>query len=354
MKQGPLTFDIILESLPSYAPCGMQMRYEPEYDQIREARRVDDASLPTGIWQSDLKRADWDTVLRLARDILERRSKDLMIAAWLGEAWLNRYGLAGLEAGLAMIAQLCEKFWVGLYPLPDGGDQSFRAGPLSWLDSTYAAALASQVPLFVRNGPDAFNVTLNDWSDLMRRQLPPVGSKPNKAELEAAKQELKQLQDAVRSSKPDGMRETAALIASSTAWLDKLDNWCAEKMGHDAPSFAKLRDTLNQIGQVLQEFLAMHPSAVPEPAPSESTAVSAPTAEASLPRLGQPSSREDAYRQLSVIADFLARTEPHSPVPYLVQRAVEWGQKPLHQLLAELIDSDPQARRLWTLLGILP
>jgi type VI secretion system protein ImpA len=41
-------------------------------------------------------------------------------------------------------------------------------------------------------------------------------------------------------------------------------------------------------------------------------------------------------------------------VPYLINRAVAWGQKPLRDLLAELISSDAEARRLWTLLGVLP
>ena len=34
-------------------------------------------------------------------------------------------------------------------------------------------------------------------------------------------------------------------------------------------------------------------------------------------------SREAAYRQLEAAADMLARVEPHSPVPYLVKRAVQ-------------------------------
>ncbi|HCI3127239.1 TPA: type VI secretion system protein TssA, partial [Pseudomonas aeruginosa] len=69
---------------------------------------------------------------------------------------------------------------------------------------------------------------------------------------------------------------------------------------------------------------------------------------------GAPTSREDAYRQLLLIADYLARTEPHSPVPYLIKRAVEWGNKPLSELLAELINADSEARRVWSLLGVLP
>ena len=67
----------------------------------------------------------------------------------------------------------------------------------------------------------------------------------------------------------------------------------------------------------------------------------------------EPANREEAYRQLLLIAEYLARTEPHSPVPYLIRRGVEWGNKPLSELLGELISADAESRRLWTLLGVL-
>ena len=39
--------------------------------------------------------------------------------------------------------------------------------------------------------------------------------------------------------------------------------------------------------------------------------------------------------------------------PYLIRRGVEWGNKPLSELLGELISADAESRRLWTLLGVL-
>lgn len=100
----------------------------------------------------------------------------------------------------------------------------------------------------------------------------------------------------------------------------------------------------------------MHPQQPAPPAPVIETPVvvaqpeeQAPTA--SLSR--EPANREEAYRQLLLIAEYLARTEPHSPVPYLIRRGVEWGNKPLSELLGELISADAESRRLWTLLGVL-
>ena len=51
-------------------------------------------------------------------------------------------------------------------------------------------------------------------------------------------------------------------------------------------------------------------------------------------------SRADALRQLAAVADYFRRTEPHSPVSYLVQRAVRWGEMPLEAWLQNVIHDE--------------
>ena len=52
-----------------------------------------------------------------------------------------------------------------------------------------------------------------------------------------------------------------------------------------------------------------------------------------------PVDRLDALRRLAAVAQFFRRTEPHSPVAYLVQRATRWGEMPLEEWLNEVIKS---------------
>src|SRR4029078_2498069 len=89
--------------------------HEPVYTQIKEARREDDG-LPKGEWESARKEADWAPVVRVATDALTKRTKDLELAGWLTEALLHRDGIAGLRDGLALVHQLLEQFWDGVYP----------------------------------------------------------------------------------------------------------------------------------------------------------------------------------------------------------------------------------------------
>ena len=51
----------------------------------------------------------------------------------------------------------------------------------------------------------------------------------------------------------------------------------------------------------------------------------------------RPATREGLYQQLLTAASALQEMEPHSPVPYLILKAVELGRLPFPQLMQRLI-----------------
>lgn len=63
-------------------------------------------------------------------------------------------------------------------------------------------------------------------------------------------------------------------------------------------------------------------------------------------------SRREAYQRLDEVADYLLQTEPHSPTPYLVKRAVSWGDLSLNELLQELVNDEHDLRAIYILLGM--
>ncbi|HZD05053.1 MAG TPA: type VI secretion system ImpA family N-terminal domain-containing protein, partial [Longimicrobiales bacterium] len=126
--------DDILEPISPDAPVGADLRYEAVYDEIREARE-EELDLPQGDWQRERKTADFAKVLKLATDVLQKRSKDLQVAAWLTEAKLRREGFQGLHEGIDLLRGLLDRYWEGLYPPIEDGDVDFRATPLRWIES---------------------------------------------------------------------------------------------------------------------------------------------------------------------------------------------------------------------------
>jgi type VI secretion system protein ImpA len=106
-------------------------------------------------------------------------------------------------------------------------------------------------------------------------------------------------------------------------------------------------------------ILSRRDTPLPAPPQQPSTAVAAgPAPEAPHhddrePIAGRPiRTRDDAYKCLSEAADFLARTEPHSPTPYLVRRAIAWGGMRLEDLLPELVRSQDELGQIYNLLQI--
>jgi type VI secretion system protein ImpA len=351
-----LEIDALLQPLPGDAPCGMSLIHDPEYDAIRTARRADDPSVPAGIWQTTLKVADWPAVEAGCRRVLANRSKDLTIAAWLGEAWLSRYGVSALPHCFQLMAALCERYWDDLHPLPRDGDLGFRAAPLGWLVGAYADLLSAQIELF--EGRDGLRGTLAEWQSAQRATLAATARQDvPAAKKEAAARKSAVLKEAVSAASPVYLRLERDALATARPLIERLDVWCTPRLGSEAPSFAVLMETMTHAGLVLTECLAMHPNSDPPLAfpASNAAAVAEAPAQAPVPvASGVPHSREDAYRQLGVIAEYLVRYEPHSPVPYLIQRALEWGSKPLPVLLQELTSGNADGQGLWTFLGLLP
>ena len=76
-----------LSPISEEKPCGDNLRYDYVYDQIQEYRREDDSELSQGIWQTELKKANWGEVSKLCDGLLRTKTKDIQIAVWLTEAW---------------------------------------------------------------------------------------------------------------------------------------------------------------------------------------------------------------------------------------------------------------------------
>lgn len=350
-----LDIEALLRPLSGDQPCGALLIYDPEYESIRTARRADDPSVPTGIWQTTLKVADWAAVEAGCRRVLSTRSKDLTIAAWLGEAWLNRYGVVALPQCFQLLSGLCEQYWDDVHPLPRDGDLGFRAAPLAWLAGAYADLVSAQIELF--EGREGLRGTLAQWQSAQRATLAVAGRQDvPAAKKEAAARTLAALKEAASAASPANLRIERDALVAARPLIEQFDGWCTPRLGNEAPSFAVLMETMTLAGLVLTECLAMHPNSDPPltlVTSKAEAATEAPAQAAVVTASYAPQSREDAYRQLTLIADYLARYEPHSPVPYLIQRALDWGRKPLPVLLRELTSGEGDGQRLLTFLGML-
>src|SRR6185436_957189 len=342
----------LLAPISETSPGGEPLRFDPIYDEIKRMREEDDPLLPVGVWQRKLKRADWSAVARLCSAALMKRTKDLQLAAWLTEAWLHLLGFDGLEQGMRLVAALCRDFWNDLYPSLDDGLDA-RLGPIGWMAEKLVLAVKS-VPITAPAGEVAQPQAWKDWeASLYLANLPRSGSTQSAAD-EGAAAQAAYLDGAARTPAVR-LAQLVGEISGALAAIDALDEVLLERCGEAAaPSLTPLRQPLLAIHDHLARLLAERGEGEGEAsAPAVIFGVEEHDGPAAAPSLHAPSSsRAEAYQKLREAADFLLRTEPHSPVPYLVRRAIAWGDMSLSQLLEELLARNADLSTIDTLLGI--
>ena len=269
--------------------CGDDVAFSPELDAIARARTCDDPTLDQGEWVAELKEADWGFVASRCAAMLAAHSKDMRLAVWLAEAHAKTRGLRGLGDGYAVLTGLCEHYWDGLYPLADDGDYDQRVGNLFWL--------------------------LNRTPVLVGEMLFEGGLAP---------------QD-----------DTEYCIAM----LGDLERVTDLRLGADGPGFAPAREALQALvrGRAPLGHLAQEAGVAP--------ASWTPGVASSACMAGQPRDRAQALQQLRLVADFFRRTEPHSPVAYLADKAASWGDMPLHLWLRAVIKDTGAIAGVEELLG---
>ncbi|GDY14337.1 hypothetical protein LBMAG53_32150 [Planctomycetota bacterium] len=288
--------DLALGTTPlaGASPTGDNVRYDDAFTQIES--EIAKLEHPAG---GDI---DWSAVAAGCRNILAEKSKDLLVAAWLARALWQTQRLAGLASGLGVIRGLLTTWWEALHPLKPRP----RRAALEWLSDKLAPLL--------------------DPKDALSPQ--------GREALESCKKSCDEIIAAIG--------------------------------GRFAPDDHGLSALRRRLGELGAPVASASPAASASPVKSPSGPASASTASGALGEDAVPynagpvaagpiASRAEAIAKLQEIADFFAKTEPHSPIGYLLNRAVSWNSKTFQDIFSELLKGKGDAQtQLWDSLGLKP
>lgn len=348
-----LNIDALLAPIPGDNPAGQDMFSSAEKDVLKEARRSDDPTLAQGEWGKEIKAADWSKVEMIAINVITEKSKDLWFLVWLLEALTQKYQFDGLNQGLVMVNCLLETYWKNLYPSIEDNDLDNRVAPLDWLNKNIPSVIYSQPLCFGETGKYS-------WQDIQQaREVENLGRR-DPAAMEKAIEEGKLTQadiDKALNETPDEfLLKNYELLTHCRQSLIDLDKTIAklyviqvaspdQKEVSNAPS---LRDLGNAIDNVY-DFIArtakgrqlidvqqdeLQSTAVD----SGNTQLNTVTEKRQAFSDGPIQTREEALRMLAEVSMYFKKTEPHSPIYYLLDRAIQWGSMPLDQWLQAMID----------------
>jgi type VI secretion system protein ImpA len=330
----PLALDPLVAPIPGEEPRGADLWRLEIKDRLDEARK-EVVSYEKGAGLLTRPRVEtpgkWEQIIRESQEYLREKTKDLNIAARLIEGLLKHRDLnrsyqpfLGLAEGLTLIRRLVTEAWDRIYPSIDDGDLEVRATPFNWLDDKERM---NSVPLIVRSTPligDFWWIDFNPSAML-------DGRPPDKA----AEDRRKSAALAAGSAGEKHWKPIAEHLSRANAEITLIEDALLERMGEElAPSLRNLR---NAIGDCLSLAQAHLPEAPAPEAPSEAAGEGEATPGAAAPAPTAAVTRADIYDRLSDAAARLQKIEPHSPIPYLIQRAVELGQMPFPLLMKALI-----------------
>ena len=349
----------LLAPISESQPAGPDLRDDNSassaYQTLKSERNAARAAERSSIHDGSSSQADehWRTVLELAPRILQTESKDLEVASWYVEALVRRYGFTGLRDGFNIIDGLIEQYWDNLYPMPDEDGIETRVASLAGLNGEGAeGVLIAPIRKIVITegqsvGPFSF------WEYQQALELAKMPDNAKAAKVAKLGFTLDDFDKAVMESSQtffvdqrDDVNEALELCRRCGQLLD-------DKCGAQAPSLRNIievleqcRGAINHVGknkfpvesEVMAEQSELGPDGTPQPAATYSTQ--------------QVQSREAAFRQLTEIAAFFRRTEPHSPISYVIEKAVKWGEMPLNELVQELITDNSSLTRYSELTGV--
>jgi type VI secretion system protein ImpA len=348
----------LLTPISDDAPSGENLRLvasDQTFAQLEELRRESDPLLDPG---GEAKAADWRGVVNLCQDALAEKTKDLELAAALTQGLLHVEGWVGFKSGIDLMLGLIDGFWETVHPGWDEGEvvPAIRARPLSWMGSSQDFLTAvKRVPVVAPIGGEA-----RSWYDYEQSRR--VDEAATKANNEALEELLasglipgEQWRAALVGTPIERLETTVEEIGASLESLVALETACDDKFGEDAPYLLELRNLLGDIRDYVEKYKAGQLEDAADAAPGEADAAvaDAPAATAaSAGPVGPIRNRDEAFRRLREVADYLRRTEPHSPVSALCERAVRWGNMTFEDLFRDVVKSEDARFEVAKILGL--
>ncbi len=319
-------------------------------------------------------RPDWSAVYQLAIQALATETKDLEIAAWLLEALLREYGFAGLREGFKLARELINEHWDNLYPMPDEDGLITRLAPLTGLNGEETEGTlivpVALVPLTQGRSIGPFSL----WQYQQAIEIIKIADPDRRNQrLAAGAVTLEIIAQAVAETPPKFFQEQFQLLNSCIEEFKALTQVLFEKAGHDAPPssriLAQLEACADCIKVIAKESLNIQTNTLSGRKTEQEKSlhdcigsnislsvdiheISNSIISYAADKENSQPTREQILQTILYAADFFRQTEPHSPLSYLLERAVKWSKLPLPMLLKELIKDEQSLGYFCNLTGV--
>lgn len=376
-----IDFDLLLAPIEGDSPAGTDISTTGLLAELNELRREDDVD-STGEWTPrDVKTANWPKLIKVGTETLATRSKDLRVAAHLAEALVRQHGMAGLRDSLRLMRELQQQYWDTVYPLiqpppaeddasgydDEEGGIEMRAAAVARLDRLLPMPVKFVKVTKASHGD--VPLTHADWEmgNYLDHELKGKSAEAYQQAIDEGKPTGETFRKGVAGTPRSFYENFLEDLDAATAELDQINRFLEEyyREAEDVPYLSDVGRALSKMGEMIGEIEKVT-GPLRKAEPSEEGAAEA---EGAMEEGGQvvrraaftgegipatPVDRDDALNRLRAVAAYFRKAEPHSPVTYLVERAIAWAAMPLDQWLAEIIKDEGQLAHIRETLGVKP
>ncbi|MHC4454717.1 MAG: type VI secretion system protein TssA, partial [Planctomycetota bacterium] len=143
-----IDISIILAPIAGKNPVGERTFLR---DQLMNDKKYDKHVDPIDNTEVEIK-PNWGKIVETSLEALEKKTKDLWIAAILTEALIHTQGFSGLCTGLKIQTGLLRSYWENVYPSKDNeGDDAIeilepRLSPINYMNDTLSGCI-KEIPI---------------------------------------------------------------------------------------------------------------------------------------------------------------------------------------------------------------
>lgn len=337
----------LLDKIDTKDFCGVDLRldnssnsiYHKTKDLRTEARNNERQDIDGET--NGITREIWKKIYDSCVDILINKSKDLEVCTWLIEAAIRLYGLPGFIHGYSLTSELIKDHWDECFPLSDEDGDEIKVIGFSGLNGidkpgTLITPIAN---ILITNGKS--NEPHASWQYVQ-------------ATLQSDNDLLSEIYFAANDTDKSFYTQLTADLALAKETFKDFNSVLESRCGDLAPHSSNIFNALTQLEEQIIFILNNTNHSLESIQEDEVNVKSLPNKDISALEHTNTSieTREQAFKTLSEIAIYFEKSEPHSPLPYLLKRAIKWGNLSLPSLLQELINSEDVRNSVFELTGI--
>lgn len=337
-----IDIDALLAPVSEEIPAGENLEYSEVAELERQSAGTPGKLDPETREMVGGEEPEWRKVRDLATSIFAQ-TKDLRVAVILARSLLSINGLQGLGEGMSLIARMTEQFWDSVHPMLDADEND---DPIERLN---AMANLDNPDGMIKSLRAARIVESREAGSYTVRDLDIAAGRINAAEgAQAPTKELMQI--AWQTGDPEVNSARRAAVEQALDACNGLIKLFRDKT-NDAPSFDTLRDSLKRLKGFYDEAADDGSAEEEGAAEGETVAGGLVSAGGGAKAGGALGSRSDAIKVLEQVALFVRKSEPSSPAPMFIDRAVKMLRADFATIVKELM---PDSKERIELLGGVP